>query len=32
VKSGDNVRFGAVELTFLSAQALREFILEFDID
>ena len=32
VKSGDSVRFGAVELTFLSAQALREFILEFDID
>jgi hypothetical protein len=32
LKSGDNLRFGSVELTFLSAQALREFILEFDVD
>jgi hypothetical protein len=27
LKSGDNVRLGQVELTFLSAQALREFVL-----
>jgi hypothetical protein len=27
VKSGDNVRLGQVELTFLSAQALQEFVL-----
>ena len=32
LKSGDNLRFGSVELTFLSVQALREFILEFDVD
>jgi len=32
LKSGDSLRFGAVEVTFLTAQALREFILEFDID
>jgi hypothetical protein len=31
LKSGDNLRFGSVEVTFLSAQALREFILEFDV-
>jgi hypothetical protein len=31
LKSGDSLRFGAVEVTFLSAQALREFILEFDV-
>ncbi len=27
LKSGDNVRLGHVELTFLSAEALREFVL-----
>jgi pSer/pThr/pTyr-binding forkhead associated (FHA) protein len=27
LKSGDNVRLGQVELTFLSAEALREFVL-----
>jgi hypothetical protein len=27
LKSGDNVRLGQVELTFLSAQALRDFVL-----
>lgn len=27
LKSGDNVRLGQVDLTFLSAQALREFVL-----
>lgn len=32
VKSGDNVRFGSLELTFLSVAALREFILEFEIE
>jgi hypothetical protein len=32
LKSGDSLRFGTVEVTFLSVQALREFILEFDID
>lgn len=32
LKSGDNLRFGSVELTFLSVQALREFILEFEVD
>ena len=31
LKSGDNLRFGSVELTFLSVQALREFILEFEV-
>ena len=30
LKSGDNVRLGQVELTFLSAQALREFVLARD--
>jgi hypothetical protein len=32
LKSGDNLQFGTVQLTFLSAQALREFILEFDVE
>jgi hypothetical protein len=32
VKSGDNVRFGSLELTFLSVGALREFILEFEVE
>jgi hypothetical protein len=30
LKSGDNVRLGQVELTFLSAQALRDFVLARD--
>jgi hypothetical protein len=30
LKSGDNVRLGRVELTFLDADALREFVLEHD--
>jgi hypothetical protein len=30
IKSGDNVRLGQVELTFLDAEALREFVLAHD--
>jgi hypothetical protein len=30
LKSGDNVRLGRVELTFLDADTLREFVLEHD--
>jgi hypothetical protein len=30
LKSGDNVRLGQVELTFLSAEALREFVLAYE--
>ena len=30
LKSGDNVRLGQVELSFLSAEALREFVLAHD--
>ena len=30
LKSGDNVRLGRVELTFLDADALREFVLAHD--
>ena len=30
LKSGDNVRFGQIDTTFLEASALRSFILKFD--
>ena len=30
LKTGDSVRLGQMEFTFLEAEALREFVLKFD--
>jgi hypothetical protein len=30
LKSGDSIRFGQVDTTFLDAKALRSFVLKFD--